>query len=367
MEIGYDHLLSVYKDKTVLVTGDTGFKGSWLAIWLRHLGAKVIGFALSPRTQNDNYVICRLDERITHIQGDIRDYDSLLDIFSTYKPEIVFHLAAQALVLDSYKDPLYTFHTNVMGTVNILEAIRNSSCVRAAVNVTSDKCYENKERVNGYREVDPLGGKDPYSASKGVSEIITSSYLRSFFSQDNTANIASARSGNAIGGGDWSPNRIIPDCMRALQSHRPIIIRKPDVVRPWQHVLDPLYGYLRLASRLFTDGKTYSGAWNFGPSFRNSISVRQLVEEVIKKWGSGRYVVAPSSDNRESSVLSLDISKALNQLNWYPVFDLKKAVEYAIEEYRVDSLSGSEILDQRIKHIEAYLKSRQENKRERHA
>src|SRR5574341_1665538 len=226
---------NIYNGKTVLVTGETGFKGSWLTIWLLNLGANVVGYALSPKTEKDNYAICDLGDKINHINGDIRDYQTLLKVFLKYEPEIVFHLAAQALVLDSYKDPLYTYSTNVIGTANLLEAVRNASSVKAAINVTSDKCYENHEWIYGYREIDRIGGKDPYSASKGASEIITSSYLRSFFNRDNTANIASVRAGNVIGGGDWSDNRIFPDCMRALINHEPIVIRNPNAVRPWQH------------------------------------------------------------------------------------------------------------------------------------
>ena len=241
---------NIYKGKTILVTGDTGFKGSWLAIWLLNLGANVIGYALEPNTKNDNYIICDLGNKITHINGDIRDYQTLLNVFSKYKLEIVFHLAAQTLVLDSYKDPYNTYSTNIMGTINLFEAIRHTPSVKVAINVTSDKCYENREWVYGYREVDPMGGKDPYSASKGASEIITSSYMRSFFNQEDAANIASVRAGNVIGGGDWTDNRIFPDCMRALLNNKPIVIRNPEAVRPWQHVLEPLSGYLTIGSLL---------------------------------------------------------------------------------------------------------------------
>lgn len=349
---------NVYKGRTVLVTGDTGFKGSWMTIWLNRLGANVIGYALPPKNKKDNYNICGLEKRITHINGDVRDYNALSDVFSKYKPEIAFHFAAQALVLDSYKDPSYTFHTNVLGTVNFLEAVRNTPAVKTAINVTSDKCYDNKEWTYGYREIDPMGGRDPYSASKGASEIITSSYQHSFFSQNNTASIASVRAGNVIGGGDWSANRIVPDCVRALYKNSPITIRNPDAVRPWQHVLEPLYGYLLLGALLFTEGKKYSGAWNFGPASKNMISVKQLVEEVIKQWGSGKYIVEQSTDNRESNVLYLDVSKAINKLNWHPVLDFGQTVKYTIEEYRIDNLSADEIFKQRIEHIEEYNKLR---------
>jgi CDP-glucose 4,6-dehydratase len=256
---------SIYKGKTVLVTWDTGFKGSWLSLWLGHLGARVIGYSLPPKTAGDNYNICALGEKIIHIDGDIRDYRALQDVFSKYEPDMVFHLAAQALVLDSYKDPLYTFETNTMGTVNVLEAIRHTPSVKAAIVVTSDKCYDNKEWIYGYRETDPMGGVDPYSASKGACEIVASSYIRSFFNGENTANVATVRAGNVLGGGDWCANRIVPDCIRALQDNKPITIRNPDAVRPWQHVLEPLNGYLLLGASLYASGKSYFGPWNFGP------------------------------------------------------------------------------------------------------
>ncbi len=350
---------NIYEGKTVLVTGDTGFKGSWLAMWLLNLGANVVGYALKPKTEKDNYVICNLNDKITHINGDIRDYQLLHKIFSEYEPEIVFHLAAQALVLDSYKDPAYTFSTNVIGTVNLFEAARNTHSVKVVINVTSDKCYENREWIYGYREIDPVGGKDPYSASKGSSEIITSSYLHSFFNKDNTANIASVRAGNVIGGGDWADNRIFPDCMRALMSGKPIVIRNPDAVRPWQHVLEPLSGYLTLGSFLYKEGKKYSGAWNFGPLSKNMVSVKQLVEETIKQWGSGKYILENKAHNNdEANILHLDISKAVNKLRWYPVFDFRQTLKFAIEEYRIDNLSNKEIFNQRTAHIEKYVELR---------
>ena len=272
---------SVYKDKTVLVTGDTGFKGSWLAIWLKELGANVIGYSLNPGAEEDNYVVCGLARKITHIDGDIRDQHSLKSVFDEYKPDIIFHLAAQSLVLESYNDPVETYSTNVMGTVNILEVIRHIDSVRAVVVVTTDKCYENRECDYGYRETDRLGGKDPYSASKAACEIVINSYLQSFFNLENTVSVASARAGNIIGGGDWAENRIIPDCIRSLRKDEPIIVRNPQSVRPWQYILEPLSGYLKLGACLYKDGKEYSGAWNFGP--KDTITVKGLVEEVIDK------------------------------------------------------------------------------------
>jgi CDP-glucose 4,6-dehydratase len=350
----------VFKGRTILITGDTGFKGSWLAIWLLNLGAEVIGYSLPPKTAKDNFVLCGLNNKITHVDGDVREYDRFQTVLSEYQPTIVFHLAAQALVLSSYKEPLYTYSTNIMGTANVLEAVRHEPSVEAVVNVTSDKCYENKEWVHSYRETDPLGGRDPYSASKAASEIITRSNIRSFFNNDDSAAVASARAGNVIGGGDWAENRIFPDCVRALTDDTTIIIRHPNAVRPWQHVLEPLSGYLTLAARLYTDGVKYSGAWNFGPSTKNMVTVKQLVEEVIKQWGQGRYAVADSTDDqKEAGLLSLDISKAVNSLGWQPVLDLVQTVQLTIEEYKTHNLSVDEVFDQRVEHIHQYTQLRE--------
>jgi len=351
---------NVFRGQTVLVTGDTGFKGSWLAIWLLDLGANVVGFSLPPKTVKDNFVLCGLSDKIAHIDGDVRKYDRVQTVFSEYQPTIVFHLSAQALVLSSYKEPLYTYGTNIMGTANVLEAARHEPCVEAVVNVTSDKCYENKEWVHSYRETDPLGGEDPYSASKAASEIITQSYTSSFFKNDDCAAIASARAGNVIGGGDWAANRIFPDCVRALTDDTAIIIRHPNAVRPWQHVIEPLSGYLTLAARLYTDGVRYSGAWNFGPSTKNMVTVKQLVEEVIKQWGQGSYAMADfTDDQKEAGLLSLDISKAVNSLGWQPVLDLIQTVQLTIEEYKTYNLSAEEVFDQRAEHIHRYTQLRE--------
>jgi len=345
----------IYKGTTVLITGDTGFKGSWLAIWLLMLGADVVGFALPPRTDEDNYSLCGLEQRSTHINGDVRNYNALLDVFSEYSPNIVFHLAAQPLVLESYKDPITTFSTNIMGSVNVFEAVKATPSVQAVINVTSDKCYENKEWLYGYRETDPLGGKDPYSASKAAAEIITRSYWHSFFKRDSRAGIASVRAGNVIGGGDWSAHRIIPDCVRALERDEPIIIEHPNAIRPWQHVLEPLSGYLALGAALCTEGAKYAGAWNFGPLTVNTCTVKQLVEELIKQWGSGRYVT-PHNVRRdfEAGILRLDISKAVNLLHWYPTLDFAQMVCFTVEEYKTQNMASGSVLNQRVDHIKRY-------------
>jgi len=247
---------NVYKNKKVLITGDTGFKGSWLTIWLKELGADVYGYALPPLRDEDNFVKCNLNEKIHHINGDIRDKEHLFKFFDEVKPDIAFHLAAQPLVLESYKNPHYTFETNLMGTVNFFEAVRGTQSVKVAVNITSDKCYQNNEWIWGYRENDAMGGKDPYSASKGASELITQSYLNSFFVKEGTANIASARAGNVIGGGDWADYRIVPDFFKAIEKNDVLKLRYPEATRPWQHVLEPLSGYLNLAMKLFLEGKS---------------------------------------------------------------------------------------------------------------
>ena len=346
---------SVYKDKTVLVTGDTGFKGSWLAIWLKELGANVIGYSLNPGTEEDNYVVCGLARKITHIDGDIRDQHSLKSVFDEYKPDIIFHLAAQSLVLESYNDPVETYSTNVMGTVNILEVIRHIDSVRAVVVVTTDKCYENRECDYGYRETDRLGGKDPYSASKAACEIVINSYLQSFFNLENTVSVASARAGNIIGGGDWAENRIIPDCIRSLRKDEPIIVRNPQSVRPWQYILEPLSGYLKLGACLYKDGKEYSGAWNFGP--KDTITVKGLVDEVIDKWGQGELSIsAQSNQNLEANLLYLDISKALDELEWEPKLNIAESVKYTIDQYKVANMSRNEVFQQRVNYIRDYCK-----------
>jgi CDP-glucose 4,6-dehydratase len=345
-----------YKGKNVLLTGDTGFKGSWLATWLLHLGAHVTGFGLPPRNREDNFNISGLDARIHHINGDIRDYTGVSETLKKSKPDFIFHLAAQALVLDSFEDPYVTFVTNIVGTLNVLEAIRKNPGVSSAIIVTSDKCYDNKDWVHGYRETDPLGGKDPYSASKGATEIVTSSYIHSFFSLPDTPSVATVRAGNVIGGGDWSDNRIIPDCIRSLNQNQPIKIRNPLSVRPWQHVMEPLYGYLKLGIALSKEGKKYSGPWNFGPQPRNAVTVEHLVKEIIRQWGSGAYLISDNENrNAESRTLTLDISKAAHILHWHPVLSLEQALKYTIDEYRVDGWPAEAVFNQRCAHIDEYM------------
>jgi len=349
-------LSEVYVGRKVIITGDTGFKGSWLALWLQKLGATVTGIGLDPKTSRDNYVACGLGSVITHHICDIRQYDKIQKIFTTTKPDMVFHLAAQALVSESYTCPRETFDINTQGTANILEAIRHTPSVQAGVMVTSDKCYENLGWVHSYRETDPLGGHDPYSASKGAAEIIISSYIRSFFSKDGTPVISSARAGNVIGGGDWSKNRIIPDFMRSLEGKKPIDLRNPGAVRPWQHVLEPLYGYLLLGATMINKGHSFSGAWNFGPLYRNNLTVEDLIRRFIEQGKRGEMKIPDHRGNfHEAGFLSLDITKAVHQLGWHPVLDIETMIQFTLDEYRVDGLSTEAVFTQRYSHIDEYM------------
>lgn len=349
-------LKEAYAGKKVLVTGDTGFKGSWLSIWLKEvLDADVAGIGLPPETQRDNYNICDLGEKIGHYDCDIRDKKNLEIIFEKEQPEFVFHLAAQPLVLESYKNPLSTFEINVTGTLNILENIRHSDSVKSGVIVTSDKCYENKEWIYGYRENDRIGGKDPYSASKAAAEIVSASYIHSFFSESDSPGIASVRAGNVFGGGDWANNRIIPDCLRSFEKGIPVKIRNPDSVRPWQHVLEPLSGYLILGAQLAGHGKEYSGAWNFGPMHSGLLNVKNLVELFIHHYKKGSFVINKDEPGKESGYLMLDSTKAYNFLKWKPVWNLDRALEYTAKEYNVNGMTKEEIYRQRCDHIQKFI------------
>ena len=337
-----------FKDRKVMVTGHTGFKGSWLSLWLEKLGAKVIGFALDPYTSRDNFVISKLSDRMMDIRGDVRNSDHFSSVVKKYEPEIIFHLAAQPLLTLSYKIPRETVETNVMGTVNVLEAFRKSKTARTLIVVTSDKCYENREWVYGYREIDPLGGYDPYSSSKAAAELIVSAYIRSFFNPDNYDShrkvVATVRAGNVLGGGDWREGRILPDCIRAIESDKEILIRNPDSVRPWQFVLEPLNGYLLLASKMHDDPERYSGSWNFGPAANSIITVRKLVEKVIKYYGKGSMKeIQSKADLHESKLLNLDISKATYLLGWKPKMSIDEAIKMTIEwykNYKNESIAG---------------------------
>lgn len=347
--------LNAYKGKTVFLTGDTGFKGSWLAVWLLHLGAKVVGYALPP-DENGNYAACGLSNRFRHIDGDIGDAGFLGKSMKGCRPDFAFHLAAQPLVLQSYRAPLYTFGVNVMGTARFLEAARGCPSLRAAVVVTTDKVYENPEHGRPFLETDPLGGHDPYSASKAAAEIVTQSYARSFFPSGACA-VASARAGNVVGGGDFAANRIVPDCIRALRSGKPVPVRNPDAIRPWQHVLEPLLGYLTLGAALAQKGKTFSGAWNFGPSAAQTRSVLDLAQAIVREWGRGRVVVEKQGKGRpkEAGILKLNSRKARRVLNWKPKLTFKETVARTVSEYRaMELLSPKQLFEQRMASIQSY-------------
>ena len=330
---------NVYKGKRVLVTGHTGFKGSWLSIWLRELGAEVIGYSLEPYTEKDNFVLSHLSEKIVDIRGDIRDRKHLREIFDKYKPEIVFHLAAQPLVRLSYDIPVETYETNLMGTINILEEIRNCENTKIGIMITTDKCYENKEQIWGYRENEAFGGYDPYSSSKGACEIAIQSWRNSFFNpkdyEKHGKSIASVRAGNVIGGGDWAKDRIVPDCIRALEEDRDIEIRSPKSIRPWEHVLEPLSGYLLLGQKMMEDPIKYCEGWNFGPNLDAIVNVWEVAEKIVKNYSKGN--LKDTSDPNalhEAKLLLLDITKSRFELGWKPTLTTDKSIELTTEWYK---------------------------------
>jgi CDP-glucose 4,6-dehydratase len=321
--------------KKILVTGHTGFKGSWLSMLLHKCGAEIVGIALDPRTENDNFNLADIKSIVKDIRADIRDFSAIERIVKEEKPEVVFHLAAQPLVMDSYESPLETYSTNIMGTANILESIRSTDSVQSAIFITTDKVYHNNEWLWPYREDDRLGGHDPYSSSKSAAEIVISSYRDSFFGADRGVSISSARAGNVIGGGDWSPNRILPDCIRSIEKNQSIEIRSPQAIRPWQHVLEPLVGYLMLAEKMMNNPINYSQAWNFGPDSENVIPVKNLVESVIKYYGHGKWTdVSDPSAFHEAQLLNLDINKARHLLSWRPVLNIEKTIQMTVEWYK---------------------------------
>ena len=331
---------NVYRDKRVLLTGHTGFKGSWLAYWLQRLGAEVCGYALTAPTNPSHWDLLNLDMRSE--LGDIRDADNLKRIVSEFKPEVVFHMAAQPLVRRSYGNPDETFETNVMGTVRLLDACRSCDSVRAIVNITSDKCYDNKEWVWGYREDDPMGGYDPYSASKGCSELIASSYRQSFFNTntygtDHQVLLSSCRAGNVIGGGDWAEDRLIPDIMRSIDTDCVVRIRNPSAIRPWQHVLEPLSGYLQVGQKLLQGDKSAATAWNFGPNDADAVCVESVVKYIQEFWPKVRYQFGNDGGPHEANLLKLDISKARQQLGWCPVWTARECFERTVGWYRTFS------------------------------
>lgn len=344
-----------YRGKRVLISGHTGFKGSWLAIWLHELGAEVIGLALEPFTDRDNFVLSGIGKKIkTDLRGDIRDGQLMKDIFQKYQPEIVFHLAAQPLVRLSYDIPVETYEVNVMGSIHVMEAIRVTDSVKVAVMITTDKCYDNKEQIWGYRENEAMGGYDPYSSSKGAAEIAIASWRRSFFNPEqyekHGKSIASVRAGNVIGGGDWALDRIIPDCIKALEAGKPIEIRSPKAIRPWQHVLEPLSGYMLLAQKMWDEPTKYCEGWNFGPRTESIATVWDVATKVVENYfsplGNGGSFCSPlgvrghlkdlsdPNDLHEAKLLMLDISKAKFQLGWEPRMNIEQTVALTVDWYK---------------------------------
>ncbi|NHM31128.1 CDP-glucose 4,6-dehydratase [Neobacillus terrae] len=326
-----------WNEKKVFVTGHTGFKGSWLCLWLHYLGANITGYSLSPPTNPNLFDLCKINDITNTVIGDIRNYTLLNNVISDFDPDIIIHLAAQPLVRESYSNPIETYETNVLGTVNVFEAVRalstKSNKKRVIVNVTSDKCYENKEWLWGYREDDKLGGFDPYSNSKACSELVTSCYLQSFFYRNNQYGIAlaSARAGNVIGGGDFAKDRLLPDCVRSCLDKTEIIIRNPNSLRPWQHVLEPLSGYLLLAEKLYNDGYLYQGSWNFGPSEKDTLTVNTIVDIFLKQWGESAYIkIEGENATHEAKILKLDCSKAKQLLGWEQRWDIDEAINKVV-------------------------------------
>ena len=355
-----------YKGKRVLVTGHTGFKGSWLSIWLHELGAEVVGVALDPFTERDNYVLSDIGNKIkADIRADIRDGEKMKEIFAEYQPEIVFHLAAQPLVRLSYDIPVETYETNVMGTINIMEAIRATDSVKVGVMITTDKCYENKEQIWGYRENEPMGGYDPYSSSKGAAEIAISSWRRSFFNpadygKKHHVSLASVRAGNVIGGGDWALDRIIPDCIKAIEAGEPIAIRNKKAVRPWQHVLEPLSGYMLLASKMCDEPTKYCEGWNFGPRAESISTVWEVASKLIANYGKGELKdMSDPNAVHEANLLMLDISKAKFKLGWEPRMNIDECAGLVSDWYK--RYQTEDVYNLCISEINTYLDYEQHN------
>ncbi len=347
-----------WQDKRVLLTGHNGFKGSWLSLWLQSMGAQVTGYALAPPTNPSLFEVAEVGKGMTNITGDIRDLEHLRAVFDAHRPEIVIHMAAQALVRFSYIEPVETYSTNVIGTVNLLEAVRSTGSVKAVMNVTSDKCYENREWSWGYRETEAMGGYDPYSSSKGCAELVTAAYRNSYFHPDKYKEhgiaLASVRAGNAIGGGDWADDRLIPDIMRAITQGKPIIIRNPHAIRPWQHVLEPLFGYLQLAQKLYEEGTAYAEGWNFGPNDDDIKPVQWIVEKLAKSWGEGASWVFDDGDHpHEAHYLKLDCSKAKVRLGWHPRWHLEDTLDAIIDWHRT-YLNGKNMRELTMRQIDAY-------------
>lgn len=352
--------LSFWRGKRVFLTGHTGFKGSWMSLWLQSLGADLTGFALAPPTQPSLFEEARVASGMRSVVGDVRDLNSLQQAIHSAKPEIVIHMAAQPLVRDSYLNPVETYATNVMGTVHLLEAVRLLNGIKAVVNITTDKCYENREWVWGYRENEPLGGHDPYSNSKGCAELVSSAYRSSFFNADTYSQhgcaLATARAGNVIGGGDWAKDRLIPDIIRGFEQGQTVSIRHPEAIRPWQHVLEPLRGYATLAQRLYEHGPRFAEGWNFGPNDEDSMTVGWIAQRMVEMWGADAHWVTTGGDHpHEAHMLKLDISKARSQLGWSPKLGLEQALQLTID-WSHGRRNGADVHQLTLAQISVYQK-----------
>lgn len=353
-----EKLFDQFKGKKVFVTGNTGFKGSWLSIWLHELGADVYGYALKPKNELDNFIVCNLEDKINQTYGDVTNMSLLEETLKAVNPDYIFHLAAQALVIDSYNDPISTYNTNVMGTVNLMQAARNCDNLKSLVLITSDKCYENKEQVWGYKENDELGGADPYSSSKACAEIAIQSLRKSFF-KDSPVSVISTRAGNVIGGGDWSDNRLIPDIFKTKRADEVLEIRSPYATRPWEHVLEPLSGYMQLAI-LGENNKKYEGGWNFGPSTYKHYNVLAVLQEIEKSTALKHRVLNQENKLHEANLLKLDITKAANEINWVPQLSFEETIRYTVEGYLVQD--DKDVYNHRVKQIQDYTNLAAANK-----
>lgn len=352
---------NIYFGKTVLVTGHAGFKGSWLAFWLTQLGAKVVGYSLLPDSADKMYDVLDLQNKLSDsLIADILDEKTLDAFFAKHSPDIVFHLAAQPLVRLSYSEPVLTYKTNVIGVLNVLEAARKTSSVKAFVNVTTDKCYENQEKPDGYVEDEPMGGYDMYSSSKGCSEILSSSYRRSFLSEGKPFALGSGRAGNVIGGGDWAKDRLIPDCIKAFQKNEEVFIRNPLATRPWQHVLEPLAGYLCLGQKLLESGQKYATGYNFGPEMNKNVKVCEVAELVAKTWGNGVVKVGNADGLHEANLLQLNIDKAKTQLGFMPIWTEEEAIIKTTEWYKVFYEKSTDITDYTKNQINDFINQAQQ-------
>jgi len=343
-----------WKGKRVFLTGHTGFKGSWLSLWLCSLGAEVRGYALNPPTSPSLFNEAKIDTIIDSQIADIRDQDTLHESMTGFNPDILIHMAAQPLVRYSYDAPIETYEVNVIGTAKVLEVARSCPNLRAIVNITTDKCYENDGRAEGYKENDPMGGYDPYSSSKGCAELVASSYRRSFL-QDQGIGIASVRAGNVIGGGDWADDRLIPDILRSFEKNKPVVIRNPKATRPWQHVLEPLSGYLILAQNLYKDQKKYAEGWNFGPNEKDVQPVDWILDKMISKWPNSSWELDNNSNPHEAGFLKLDISKAKSKLDWSPVWELSQTLEKIVSWHQA-WLNKDDMQAVCLTEIEEYMK-----------